>query len=279
MRHYRVMLSRASLAGQKEGGPALSGGCSSKILLAMAEAASLEEWKLQQKASNTLSVPQLVRRAQCILDLLETSRNPSSSLAFVGGDYSANNNNGGKDQGGVVWPPNLFHLSPPHMSAASVSQAINECFSCAVRVYVHTIVSGPYPSVPEVATAVENTIEALDGLNRLRVSDNPHMPLERLAVFPIAMAGCHARNASQREFFRKRLRELGPDAVFGNLARTLELMEEVWRRRGDGPGGEVDWRALQIECVVPEYTLSLFVKADCQLCLFSLGWGDGLLLI
>jgi C6 transcription factor Pro1 len=232
------MLSRASVAGQKEGGPALSGGCSSKILLAMAEAASLEEWKLQQKASNTLSVPQLVNRAGCILDLLETSR--SSSQALV--EYPAD----AKDQTAAVWQ-GFFHLSA-QTSAASVSQAINECFSCAVRVYVHTIVSGPFPSVPEVAAAVESTIDALETLNKLRVSDKPHMPLERLAVFPIAMAGCHARNTSQREFFRTRLLELGPDAVFGNLARTLELMEEVWRRRSLGhEEGEIHWRSLQTE--------------------------------
>lgn len=57
--------------------------------------------------------------------------------------------------------------------------------------------------------------------------------LARGLVLPITVAGCHAGTASEQAFFRDRFARLSSEAAaFGNTHSALELMEEVWRRRG-----------------------------------------------
>lgn len=59
--------------------------------------------------------------------------------------------------------------------------------------------------------------------------------LARGLVLPITLAGCHAGTSSEQAFFRDQFTRLSPEAAaFGNTHSALELMEEVWKRRGMG---------------------------------------------
>jgi hypothetical protein len=73
--------------------------------------------------------------------------------------------------------------------------------------------------------------------------------LARGLVLPITIAGCHAGTASEEAFFRERFSRLSPEAAaFGNTGSALELMEEVWRRRGRSKRSErVDWTQVMLD--------------------------------
>jgi hypothetical protein len=101
------------------------------------------------------------------------------------------------------------------------------------------------PTVADVAAAVQDVIEALHRLDIL----HPNPDINRAMVFPITLGGCLCETGAQQNFFRKRFRQLSPEAsAFGNTRPALELMEEVWRRRAIGDQTEkICWRQIMMQ--------------------------------
>lgn len=89
---------------------------------------------------------------------------------------------------------------------------------------------------------MKNTLQRLDDI----VHD---VDLARGLVLPITIAGCHAATASEEAFFRERFSRLSSEAAaFGNTGSALELMDEVWRRRGRSQRSErVDWTQVMLD--------------------------------
>jgi hypothetical protein len=113
-------------------------------------------------------------------------------------------------------------------------------------------------SVPDIAAAVQATIDALLALESHTGSLSASNEQIRSLVLPLTIAGCHATSSS-RQFFRDRFQRLSPEAsAFGNTQSALRIMEEVWRRREmTEKKEEVCWREV----------------------MGSLGWRAGVLLI
>jgi hypothetical protein len=89
---------------------------------------------------------------------------------------------------------------------------------------------------------MQSTLQRLDEI----VQD---VDLARGLVLPITLAGCHAGSAAEQAFFRERFARLSPEAAaFGNTRSALELMEEVWKRRGWSRKSErVEWTQVMLD--------------------------------
>ncbi|ODN82201.1 OPT family small oligopeptide transporter [Cryptococcus amylolentus CBS 6039] len=206
-------------------------GCDSTTLLAFAEISALEEWKENNLRAGCLSYIELVDRAGQIRQLLDERTWREDLLQMP--DQSRGKK--GEDDG--------------------LRSVLRDIFFGAAKVLLAVAINGPFPRVPEVAQAVQDTSEALTRLNIEHSDPNMH----RALVMPITIAGCHCQTAAQQAFFRSSFECLSVEAMaFGNTGSALELMKEVWRlRMVSKPDEAVCWRKTMVK----------------------LGWENGILLI
>lgn len=195
-------------------------GCPDEVLLGIAEISSLECWKAQEMRNGTLSMRELIRRgdvleshlrADYVRDTDQTTLHPESAM----GDPNAAGHSGPMAQGDVT------------------RKLVAGIFREAAIVYLHTVLSGSHPGVPEIARSVEVIIIFLQQL--------PVSILDRVLTFPIYLAGCMTDNPVQREVLKARL--LSMQDGFANIHQTVRVLETVWHRR-DNRGGAVEWRDL-----------------------------------
>ncbi|EIW66654.1 hypothetical protein TREMEDRAFT_65037 [Tremella mesenterica DSM 1558] len=136
------------------------------------------------------------------------------------------------------------HLFSSEDALTVERRCVSDVFYHGVRVFLAVVVNGSFPAVPEIASAVQDTLTSLLILDSL-----PQTTADRALIFPIVMAGCHTSDPSLQDVFRNRFRRLGDEgSVFGNTATATRLMEEVWVRRGRVERGkEVGWREVMFD--------------------------------
>jgi hypothetical protein len=207
-------------------------GCENHIVLAIAEISELSSWKEMQTRTGCLSMPKLVQRGMEIEQ-----------------KYLQRNSNG-------AFPPDHY-LTPPTSSSYAESEAreiyqkrnlTNDIFRASARVYLHTVLSGDYPSSPEISSAVTETIEYL---KRVPQANNAALSraVVRSVVFGICICGCLTDQPSQQAFLRELLGQQEVEVV-GNVMAVRRLMEDVWRRRATAEGKKtwtVNWREVMLE--------------------------------
>jgi len=149
------------------------------------------------------------------------------------------------------------YLTPPAGSAYAGTEArevyhkrklTNDIFRASARVYLHTVLSGDYPSSPEISAAVTETI---DCLKRVPQANNAALSRSviRSVVFGICICGCLTDQPSQQAFLREMLEQQEVEVV-GNVMAVRRLMEDVWRRRATAEGKKtwtVNWREVMFE--------------------------------
>lgn len=176
-------------------------GCENWAVFQIMDIANLSHWKTVEEANGTLSMRELVRRGAEIEQILEEglAKNSLDSTAFE-------------------------QLSPS--SRCKPNQNIPEVtriFASAALVYLHVIVSGPYPEIPEVRQSVLRTAAAIESLSNKDLIGN--------LTWPVCVAGCMAAR-DQESFFRNVISDAGADvSPFGNPSKALMVMEECWRMR------------------------------------------------
>ena len=126
-------------------------GCENHIVLAIAEISELSSWKEMQTRTGCLSTPKLVQRGMEIEQ-----------------KYLQRNSDG-------MFPPDPY-LTPPTTASYAALEArevyhrrklTNDVFRASARVYLHTVLSGDYPSSPEISAAVTETIECLKRVSQI----------------------------------------------------------------------------------------------------------------
>ncbi|KIY43974.1 hypothetical protein FISHEDRAFT_51905, partial [Fistulina hepatica ATCC 64428] len=103
-------------------------------------------------------------------------------------------------------------------------------FNEGALLYLHTIVNGHHPGVPEIAESVQNIVNLLQ--------QTPRGPADRLLLFPVCIAACMTDNWENRQFLRIRL---GDENIFRDAIHARLLMEKVWQHR-DTKASHVDWQ-------------------------------------
>lgn len=180
-------------------------GCENHIVWALAEISNLACWKELQRRNGALSMPELVRRGAAIERHIMPRK--SSHTRFYGRDELNENR-----------------------------LLTSEVFRASARVYLHSVLSGDYPSCKEIAEGVTDTIECLQ-----RVPASGSRSVVRSVVFSICICGCLTDIDWQRQFLLQRLDSQGLESV-GNCIEVKELMREVWKNRLASDYDSITWR-------------------------------------
>jgi hypothetical protein len=105
----------------------------------------------------------------------------------------------------------------------------------AAFVYLHVIISGAFPNLPEIRHAVAQSMESFKAL--------PDPQLVNNLIWPFCISGCMAVEEDQNFFKEFSLFGNPNDEKFG-ASKARVVMEECWRlRKLDPDSGKVDWRA------------------------------------
>jgi len=207
-------------------------GCENRIVLAIAETSELSNWKELQTRSGCLSMPALVQRG---MEIEQKYLQRSSDEIF--------------EQDPFLAPPSgSAYADEESRQVYQRRRLTNDIFRASARVYLHTVLSGDYPSSPEISSAVTETIECL---KRVPQANNAALSRSviRSVVFGICICGCLTDQPSQQAFLREMLEQQEAEVV-GNVMAVRRLMEDVWRRRATAEGRKtwtVNWREVMLE--------------------------------
>ena len=115
--------------------------------------------------------------------------------------------------------------------------AITNVFASAASVYLHVVLSGPQPEIPDIESAVIKTIDSIKRLPSLEM-------LKRLAWPMLISASLAPTNL--RGFFERLEKGLGEDRCGNrNVLRALSIAKECWRLRDrhDANVEFYDWKS------------------------------------
>jgi len=194
-------------------------GCENIIVWALAETSALAHWKATEKKKGSLSMPELVLRAQRIESQaygMNRYPQPGASLLMKGGN-----------------PQGLQQLA-------------SEIFRSATRLYLRTVVSGDYPRVPEVKESVNDIVEKIQDINRASLGHTENEQtlagsIVRNTVFGFFICGAFADEGKSQAIVLEQVQRQGEGA--GNCGSVGKLLEGLWARRGaDTMNHSVPWR-------------------------------------
>lgn len=183
-------------------------GCSNWAIIFIFEISSLDKWQKEEEDAQRLSLIELTKRGRQIEERL------LSRLARIENDLSKR-------------APVDAHLRPEF-----IKTDITRIFALSAITYVHVVISGAYPDIPEIKRSVSKTIDALRSL--------PDPKLLQHVVWPYCISGCLATDEQQQAF-----RELVtlPRITHGTCLEALSLMEECWRLRKTESSSH-DWASI-----------------------------------
>jgi len=178
-------------------------GCRNWLLRTLLNVYSLRDWKENTKAVGTLSLWELMVKAQEIKQSLE------SDIAFNLEEINKDVQKLGDDR------DERGKLRHSHYDILVVTHI----FACAVSILLEVVVSGALPKLPEIKHEMDRAIESYAYIN------NPD--LLYVLRWPLYVTGCLA-GLEQQDFFRSLL--LSPNLVrIGTFRESLELLEECWQ--------------------------------------------------
>lgn len=196
-------------------------GCENWAMILISRISALSAWKSSQQSLGQLSMKELISRGSFIEQELNAG-------------LEKNKVNIGKP---IHYPesPACQRLGVPSSKSNLV---ITRVFANAALIYLHTVISGAHPALPEIKESVANGIEAFRML--------PSPTLLRNLVWPFCVTGCLAGKECQDFFILEmKIAERGGEWCPGNLWKGWEVVQECWRLReelGDGEMAKgVDW--------------------------------------
>jgi hypothetical protein len=170
-------------------------GCESWVMGMIGDLAHLNHWKVSQQGVGRLSIPQLVSKSNHAEQELERELEKLRS-----------------DPG----------------------RAITRVFACGTLVYLHSIVSGPYPALAEINRAVSMTLDALEAIEDTQMI--------RGLIWPLCIAACLATPDLRLRFKHVIARVVNVAGDFGNSGSILKIAETCWKLQNTDEATGVDWR-------------------------------------
>ncbi|RFU33839.1 hypothetical protein B7463_g2518, partial [Scytalidium lignicola] len=186
-------------------------GCRNWVWLQIAEVTALLSWKNNSQRLSILSIRELTQRAMAIEKQIEEKQNEHAKLIQCG---------------------SLPLTSEINMHDVNDVTAI---FSLATLTYLHVVVSGPNPNLPEIKSSVSKTLAALKGLRDPQLTRN--------LAWPLCVTGCLAENGDRAIVEDLMVAAGTPSKQLGNLSSTLRIIKECWRLR-DHEQGLWEWKGV-----------------------------------
>ena len=183
-------------------------GCSQRVSGLILDIVHLDDWKQEAQKSSHLSMVELVKRGakieenicQHIDDLTSPTRN------FLTDGSSA-------------------------ISEAQTAE-VTRIFALSAQTYLHVVISGAHPELPEIAKSVSKTAEALKSLSNPRLLRN--------VIWPLCVTGCLATE-SQQSIIREVVSKAGiTSSTLGSGWQALQIIEKLWETRKNS-SCDYDW--------------------------------------
>ena len=176
-------------------------GCRTSVMALILEIALLDQWRKEAQSAHKLSIVDLANRGSQIQERLR------QELAAIEDEPSA---------GPSLRNPSSFLGTPTHPEMSKI-------FALSASTYLHAVISGAYPKLPEIANSVSKTIVAFKGMKDPR--------LVRSMVWPFCVTGCLAQE-TQYEFFRDLISRANVTQwATGTCFEAFQIMEECWKAR------------------------------------------------
>lgn len=177
-------------------------GCRNSIMALIHEISALDRWKEESETARRLSIIDLAERGRQIEDLLR------KELASMGTKLSTG----------------LSVCNHAGVPPAPSHPEVSKLFALSAITYLHVVLSGPHPEIPEISEAVSQTISVFKGLKDRRL-------LQGILVWPFCISGCLAQH-EQQSFFRDLFYATGiTELSIGTCFEAFKIMEECWEAR------------------------------------------------
>jgi hypothetical protein len=179
-------------------------GCRNPVMALIFEISLLDRWKREAQNARKLSIVDLAKRGGQIEERLR------QELAHIDN----------------VSTTQLLSSNSSGISQAPTRTEFNKIFILSAITYLHVVISGAHPELPEINESVSETIAAFKRLKDLRV-------LQYL-VWPFCVSGSLALG-EQQSFFRDlaSAAEINQSTV-GVCFEAFNIMEECWQSREAG---------------------------------------------
>ena len=171
-------------------------GCQSWVIIAISQANQLRRWKALMIGQGSLSITALVSRA-------------SQLQTFV-----------------------AAQLPDPTLGSYDANDIITYLYAQATMIYLHVLVSGPHPDIPEIRQVVETCMPQIE--NALLLGATPWL------AWALCIIGCMAGKEA-RAAIESLLEQMhNACAVTSGYAKALATVRECWRLR-DADCGPAYW--------------------------------------
>lgn len=190
-------------------------GCENWVMMVIMEISILNHWKLSRERAGLLSTIDLARRA---IDIEKVLKSGLEGTIKSGKPVSSSD---------AHWPLDRNWGS---RRTATVTKA----FAYASTTYLHVVVSGAIPELPEIRDSVSQTIEEFKEMLH---------PLEiESLVWPFCVTGCMATEG-QRDFFTDLISSAKiSGSSSGQTWKAFQIVKECWRLRSTD-SGNADWKS------------------------------------
>jgi hypothetical protein len=188
-------------------------GCENWVVILIFQINELVSWKKEAETNGRLSIPELAKRGARIEHVLQEK---SNELFLRISDGSGPSISG------------MWGRFPK-----SASSEITRIFILSALTYLHVVISGPNPELPEIASNVTRAIEAFESLT--------HPPLLRYLVWPFCITGCLASEQQRRVFPALIATAEINGQTLSSCRRAFKIMEECWKLRNTHPHQNYDW--------------------------------------
>ena len=176
-------------------------GCENWALLLLSKINALDIWKIECEKNGKLSIAELAKRASRIEDELEVRL---GKMPLHDEDQSQK-------------------LPGRTCIGDNTSSGITRIFALSGLTYLHVVVSGPHPDLPEIVDSVSWTVHAFEKLSNKDLLQN--------TVWPFCVTGCMVSEYKQGVFRAFISAGRTQRSTFGTFGRACEIVEKCWKTR------------------------------------------------
>jgi len=176
-------------------------GCQNWVIILISEISLLDTWKKEAEKTQKLSIGELAKRGRQIEQRLR------EKLADIENTPSIRASSGNLSE----------------MLSASTCTEITKIFALSAITYLHVVISGAHPELPEIIESVSKTIIALQHLSDPKLLRN--------LIWPFCISGCLAleeQYATFRDFISA---ARVTQSTFGTCFEAFKIIEECWEMR------------------------------------------------
>jgi hypothetical protein len=186
-------------------------GCRNSVMALVCEITALDLWKKDAQAIHQLSMVDLVQRGARIEERLRQEMENMSGPPLP-----------------VPWEPFDLPLSHKH-------PVVSRLYALAAIIYLHVVLSGAHPYLPEIRQAVLAVLETLTSLQDAQL-------LQSLS-WPFCVAGCLATEDQYATFRQLFSATEAWEATNGTCSEAYRIMKACWAKRKMS-GEECDWASI-----------------------------------